>query len=189
MSLCLRYNAIRCCTHHIHISSLSPSGLQGCWTGHRRSHTNRLPGLSARCGLFTFNINELRADLGSLGQQVFLLLILLLLLLLLLFTCGGCFLCPEQDVSQRRKKEGHQAVAFIQGRCHFPCGEDDEVPAHRHTQIPHRYGGTSLHGSSHRVPGRWVASRDSLSGTVYLVYAKNSSYWQILNRKSNIFFF
>lgn len=70
-------------------------------------------------------------------------------MLYLLITCCGCTVYPEQDVSQRRKEEGHQAVPFSQGWCDLPCGEDDEVPAHWHTQIPHRYGGTGLHGSSY----------------------------------------
>ena len=64
------------------------------------------------------------------------------------------YVSVEQDVSQRRKEEGHQAIPFSQGRCYLPRGEDDEVPAHRHTQIPHWHGGSGLHGSSHRVSGR-----------------------------------
>lgn len=55
MSLCLRYNAIRSYTHQVNTSSLSPCGLQGCWTGHRRSHMNtRLPVLSLGHHYFVF---------------------------------------------------------------------------------------------------------------------------------------
>jgi len=64
------------------------------------------------------------------------------------------FCVLQQDVSQRRKEEGHQAVPLSQGGRHLPRGKDDEVLAHRHAQIPHWHGGAGLHGSRHRVPGR-----------------------------------
>jgi len=59
-----------------------------------------------------------------------------------------------QDVRPQWEEENVQAVTLQQGRCYFPCGEDDALPKERNIQVPDRCWSTGLHGSSHRVSSR-----------------------------------